>query len=147
MALNTETRKNLIDTSPIVAAIAEAESGTTGEIRVHITKRWIEPDVFKRAQKVFKKLKMHETRQRNAILLYVNIKKRRYAIIGDQGIHQAVGDAYWKELSQGLAEDLRSTHFERAIAIAVKTLGETLRRYFPGQKPAKNELSNEVTHD
>lgn len=147
MALNTETRKNHLDSSPIVAAIAEAEKGTTGEIRVHITKRWIEGDIYKRAQKVFKKLKMHETRQRNAVLLYVNIKKHRYAIVGDQGIHQAVGEAYWKELSKGLSEDLRSTHFERAIAIAVKTLGETLRRYFPSDTHTANELSNEVTHE
>lgn len=147
MALNTETRKNDLDTSPIVAAIAEAERGTTGEIRVHITKRLIEPNVFKRAQKVFTKLKMNETQQRNAILLYVNIKRHRFAIVGDQGIHAIVGKKYWEELSQGLTQDLQSTHYERAIAIAVKTLGETLKRYFPSDTHTKDELSNEVTHD
>lgn len=147
MALNTETRENQLDTSPIVAAIAEAEKGTTGEIRVHITQRWIEPDIFKHAQKIFQKLGMHKTEQRNAVLLYINIKRHRFAIVGDQGIHKAVGTSYWNELSKGLTQDLRSTHYERAIAIAVKTLGETLKRYFPSNSSTDNELMNDVTSD
>ena len=135
--------------SPIVAAIAAAERGTTGEIRVHLSKRRWDPDPFARAQKIFAQLGMYRTNQRNAVLLYVNLRKRKFAIIGDEGIHQAVGGRYWQELSNALRDDLHSTHLENALALAVRTIGLTLARFFPAALEASNpdELTNEITED
>ena len=141
---NTTTR------SPIVSAIARAERGTTGEIRVHLSRRRWDPDPFARAQKIFTQLGMFRTNQRNGVLLYVNLRKRKFAIIGDEGIHKAVGGRYWEELSQALRDDLHSTHLENAIALAVRTIGLTLARFFPATNDGNgnpNELLDEVTED
>lgn len=117
--------------SPIVQAIREAQRETTGEIRVQISRRWLEKDPFARARKLFSQFGMTRTSHRNAVLLYVNTRTRRFALVGDQGIHEAVGQRYWDELAQALGRDLQSTQIERAIAIAVLTLGATLKRFFP----------------
>ena len=137
-------------TSPIVEAIAEAESGTSGEIRVHLTKRWFERDPYARAQALFKSLGMTETRLRNGVLLYANLRKRRFAVVGDEGIHQAVGQEFWEGLAKRLSERLLSTHPERAIAAAVQEIGIELKRHFPSHASPDgnpNELSNEITED
>jgi uncharacterized membrane protein len=117
--------------SPIVQALAKAEAGTTGEIRVHLTKSLFEKDPFGRATRLFERFGMARTSQHNAVLLYVNLRKQRFAIAADHGIDQAVGPHYWKLLSKELAENLRSTHPERAIALAIESLGQKLRQHFP----------------
>lgn len=135
--------------SPIVRAIALVESVTTGEIRVHISKHWIEKDPHRRARRLFHIFGMEKTTHRNAVLLYINLRRKKFAIVGDEGIHQKVGQKYWEELAQALAQDLRGTHSENAIALAVRTIGFTLQHYFPlaKGKPHPNELPNEVTED
>jgi uncharacterized membrane protein len=124
-----ETGKNTAD--PIVQAIAEAERGTTGEIRVHLSRRWIERNPFKRAIALFNRYGMSRTTHRNAVLIYINRRTRKFAIIGDEGIHKAVGQKGWEALGGELRGHLLTTHYERAIAMTVNDLGALLRLFFP----------------
>lgn len=117
--------------SPIIDAIAEAEQGTTGEIRVHLSRNQFERDSFRHAQRIFYQFEMFRTTHRNAILIYVNLRKRRFAILGDQGIHDKTGQKFWEKLARELSQDLRSTHPEKAIALTVLKAGECLRTQFP----------------
>ncbi len=135
--------------SPIVNAITEAEEQTTGEIRVHLSRHWIEPNALSRANHLFAKFAMKETQHRNGVLLYVNLRKRQLAIVGDQAIHKHVGQPYWEKLISGLQRDLRATHYENAISNTVRQIGKELTRHFPlGQgKHKTNELPNIVTED
>ncbi|MFL5813484.1 MAG: TPM domain-containing protein [Bdellovibrionia bacterium] len=135
--------------SKIVEAIADAETHTTGEIRVHVSKRWFERDPYRRAQKVFDRLGMGRTTLKNAVLLYVNLRRRKFAIYGDEGIHQSVGQRYWERIARELSQDLRGTHHENAIAMAVAKIGKALAENFPVDSTHLNhqELSNDVTSD
>jgi len=125
-------------TDPIVNAIAAAEAGTTAEIRVHLSKRFFEKDPLKRAFRLFDRFDMARTRERNAVLIYINLRCRRFAVLGDQSAERTLGQAYWRELAASLAEDLRSTDPERAIAQAITRLGEKLRLHFPKNLAPKN---------
>jgi uncharacterized membrane protein len=135
--------------SPIVDAIQRAEENTTGEIRVHLSKKWIERDPFRRATRLFRQFGMFRTTHRNAVLLYVNLKRKKFAIIGDEGIHQVVGQRYWEELAIELKRALISTHPENAIAIAVTHIGGVLQKHFPLEAGEHNhhELKNEFSED
>ncbi|MDR3606178.1 MAG: TPM domain-containing protein [Oligoflexia bacterium] len=134
--------------SKIVASIAEAEGQTTGEIRVHLSRHWIEPNAFARATYLFKKFGMTETTHRNAVLLYVNLRKRKLAVIGDISIHAKVGQRFWDELMATLQVDLRSTYYENAISTAVLRIGQVLKLHFPLEgENHSNELPNIVTED
>lgn len=130
-------------------AIALAESGTSGELRVHISYRLIESDPMKRARKLFTKQELHMTKYRNGVLIYVNPRRKKFAIVGDQGIHARVGQEYWDQWAAKLREDLRSTHYENAICDAIKHIGDTLKKFFPVREGDENpnELSNTVTED
>ncbi len=135
--------------SPIVEAIARAETGTTGEIRVHLSKRWFEKDPLGRAMQLFEQFGMFRTTRRNAVILYVNLRKRRMAIFGDTGIHDKVGQAFWEKILAELAHDLRTTHHEKAVAEAIFKIGDVLKAHFPIGAGDDNmdELPNTVTTD
>jgi uncharacterized membrane protein len=135
--------------SRIVEAIARAETHTTGEIRVHISKRWFEPDPMLRARKLFDRLGMRRTTLKNAVLLYVNLRRKKFAIYGDEGIHHSVGQKYWERIARELSQDLRGTHHENAIALAVNKIGGALAENFPVDQTHFNrqELSNDVSSD
>jgi uncharacterized membrane protein len=117
--------------SPIVEAIQAVEAETTAEIRVHLSKRLIERDPFKRASLLFHQYGMDHTTQRNAVLLYVNLRRRKFAIIGDEGAHHAFGQRAWEELAHELKRQLHSTHPENAIAHWIRRLGFRLAMEFP----------------
>lgn len=138
------------ETSPIVREIIRAEKRTTGEIRVHISERRRDKDPYASGLKIFHEHKMTRTQHRNGVLLYVNRRLRRFAIVADTGIHAVVGQSYWDSLAQLLADDLKSTHWENAVSMAVRTIGVTLSMHFPAAAPGKSnpdELSNEVSRD
>ena len=75
----------------LVEAINQAEQRTSGEVRVFIESKCRFVDALDRAQEIFFKLKMQETEQRNATLIYVAVKDRQAAVYGDEGIHVKVG--------------------------------------------------------
>lgn len=135
--------------SPIVLAIQDAEKLTSAEIRVALSsQRFFAGDAYKKARKVFAQYGMHKTRERNSVLIFVNLKKHQFAFVGDEGIHKKVGEAFWKQMSTLLHQELISTHYERAIGRVVRVIGFSLQKYFPAKtnshEDAGNELSNEV---
>lgn len=128
---NGEMIRGSAATDPIVRAIALAETGTTGEIRVHLSRRLFEKNPFNHALWLFDRFGMTRTLQRNAVLLYVNLRRHRFAIVADQALHQVLGQNYWQQFSREFSEEMRGTDPERGVAIAVSRLGEKLKLHFP----------------
>ena len=91
-----DTKENIsaVDQAKIIKAIEMAELNTSGEIRVHIESKCKE-DTLDHAAFIFEKLEMHKTEQRNGILFYIALKDHKFAVLGDAGIHQKVGDEFW----------------------------------------------------
>mgnify|MGYP000123467453 FL=1 len=131
-------------TTEIQEAIRCAEEHTSGEIRVHIDQKCA-GDPVKRAIKVFKKLKMDATEQRNGVLLYLSFSDRKLAIIGDEGINQLVPVDFWDSTKEQMILDFRNGEFTQGIVKAIGSAGKQLGQYFPLLENDENELSNEVT--
>jgi len=129
----------------IVAAIKSAEQRTSGEVRVYVESHCRFMDAMDRAIEVFHGLRMHETADRNAVLVYVAMKDHQLAIYGDEGIHSKVGTEFWnKELKLMLSAFNRNNHAE-GIATVVKEIGEVLVEHFPYNKETdKNELPDDI---
>ncbi|MGB0404370.1 MAG: TPM domain-containing protein [Salibacteraceae bacterium] len=128
----------------IVDSIKKAEKNTSGEIRVHIENRCT-GDVMDRAAQVFSKLKMHETKLRNGVLLYLATKDRRFAIIGDVGINQKVDDNFWDSTKEEMLENFKKDKFFDGLCKGILSSGEQLKSYFPYQTDDINELSDEIS--
>jgi uncharacterized membrane protein len=135
-----------LDEEKIVAAIAEAETRTSGEIRVYVSHRKID-DALARAQKRFVKLGMTKTAARNAVLIYFAPRVRQFAIIGDTGVHEKCGDIFWTEVTAQLSADLKSGPATEALIAAIRKIGGLLAAHFPHKPGDKNELPNQIEHD
>jgi uncharacterized membrane protein len=135
------------DLDEIAAAVRRAEAQTTAEVRVHM-ERGVPAgrEALGRAQEVFRRLRMHKTRQRNGVLVYLALEDRKLAIVGDAGIHARVGDVYWETVRDLMVRHLRAAAPREAIVNAVEELGRALAQHFPrGPGDDPNELANEVS--
>lgn len=128
----------------IVDAIKTAEKNTSGEIRVHLESIcW--GDSMERAKKVFTKLKMHETKEQNGILIYIATENRKMAVIGDAGIHKKLGAEYWNRIVQELVSKFKEGHHAQGLAAAIIDCGNQLKHYFPYSNDDKNELNDSIS--
>jgi uncharacterized membrane protein len=128
----------------ILAAIKEAEKQTSGEIRLFIENTCDE--VLDRAAYIFKELKMHETKERNGVLIYVAIVSHKFAIIGDAGIHDKVKDDFWQE-----AKDIMQRHFQQGdfvtgLTKGIHMTGEKLKTHYPFKNDDLNELPDDIVY-
>lgn len=129
----------------LVNAIAEAELKTSGEIRLHLSNFCFGNEV-KAAQKVFANLKMYQTQERNGVLIYIATLSRKVAIIGDVGIHQKLGDAFWQKIVDQLIQQFKQNKKAEALAQSIIECGEQLGKFFPLSSDDKNELTNTISY-
>jgi uncharacterized membrane protein len=135
-----------LDHDRIVGGIREAEGKTSGEIRVHVTRR--KPaDLEAAARTRFAKLGMTKTVERNGVLFYICPNLRRFQIVGDTGVHEKCGDEFWKGVASVMEEKFRQGHFTDGVLLGIATVGEVLALHFPNRPEKKNELPDEVTED
>ncbi|MBS9783224.1 MAG: TPM domain-containing protein [Pasteurella sp.] len=97
-----------------------------------------------RAEQLFDELKMYQTEQRNAVLIYLSFKPRFVAVIGDEGIHQKVGDDFWQAVYNAMKVQCQSGQFTQAICNGIQEVEKQLTKYYPIQPDDVDELSNEV---
>ncbi len=129
----------------VINAIAEAELKTSGEIRVHI-ENYCFGSELKRAARVFGKLNMHQTGARNGVLIYIAARSRKVAVVGDEGIHQKLGNAFWEKLVSDMIGQFKAERKAQALAACIVSCGEQLGKFFPRSSNDTNELSNSISY-
>ncbi len=135
-----------LEEQAIVVEIHAHEIRTTGEIRIVITSKWIlRPQRY--AVKLFDRLGIALTADRNAALIVLFIRRRRFVIIGDDALAAAVSGDYWKTLSNSLTQNLRDGQPLLALTTAIHTLGQTQASRWPADSCNPDELPNDIIHD
>jgi len=127
----------------IIDTIKETEKKTSIEIRIHIESSCKE-NIFDHAAYVFKKLKMHKTKQRTGILLYLALQDKKYAILGDIGVNQYVNNTFWEILCNDLKKDFENENFSEGIIKSIIRCGKELELHLPVGKDDIDELPNTV---
>ena len=134
----------IVDSESIKKAIQAAETRTSGEIRVSVSP-FFWGNVGKVARRAFARMHMTSTRERNGILFFVVPSRRRFAVIGDQGIHDKVGQEFWDRLAATLSARFRGGKFTEGLVEAITECGEQLASHFPyDRKTDVNELPDEI---
>lgn len=137
---------NQLDEARIVDAIAQAERKSSGEVRVYVSRRR-RTDPLAIAQKRFLDLGMTRTRHRNAVLIYIAPRTRQFAIVGDAGVHEKCGDAFWREVSASMTDLLKEGRFTDALVGAIQKVGDLLARHFPRDSDDQNELPDRIVRE
>jgi uncharacterized membrane protein len=128
----------------VIEAIREAESKTSGEIRVLIQRGKLKTDPLVAAQRKFHRLGMQKTRERNAVLIFVAPRAHKFAVVGDKAIHQKCGDEFWQRIVQGMGAHFQNEKFSHALVEAIQEVGKALAAHFPGAPTNTNELPDDV---
>jgi uncharacterized membrane protein len=130
----------------VIAAIQSAERGTSGEIRVHFQRR-VKENLLDAAKKTFLGLRMQNTRLRNAALIVVFLESRKFAILGDKGINEAVPDNFWDETRDLMGAFFRQGKMAEGLCAGIAQIGEKLKAFFPAGDDNPNELDDALTMD
>ena len=129
----------------VVQAIQSAEHQTSGEIRIHI-ESVCKGNVLDRAAWLFKSLKMHETAQRNGVLIYLSTSDRKFAIIGDSGINAVVPAGFWNDVKELMIGNFSKGNLTEGFVLGIGKVGEKLKEFFQFQKDDVNELTDEISY-
>lgn len=130
----------------VVEAIREAESRTSGEIRVVITaRRALWPERY--AWKLFDRLGMRQTKHRNGALIVVFDRRKRFVVLGDAGINEKVDPAFWSRITDTMSQRLRDGQRVEALTATVNALGDVLSTHWPPEVVNPDELPNRIHRD
>jgi uncharacterized membrane protein len=128
----------------IVHAIREAEANTSGEIRVFVQRGELNGNPLVAAQKRFHQLRMHQTRERNAVLIFVAPRAHKFAVVGDKAIHEKCGDEFWRRIIEGMRAHFQNEKFSHALVEAIQEIGKLLAAHFPKKSTSANQLPDDV---
>ena len=143
---NAITILNREEDRRLVEAIKQAELNTSGEIKVHIENR-CKGDVEKRSLVVFNKLKLNETKLRNGVLIYLAVRDHKFAIVGDEGINNVVGQGFWNDVKDLMLSHFKENRFADGLEQGIMRCGEKLKAYFPYQTDDVNEIPDDISYE
>ena len=143
-AMRTKEFLSKLEHDQIVQAIRDAESNTSGEIRVYIQRGKLDVDPLIAAQKKFHRLGMNKTPERNAVLIFVAPRAHKFAVVGDKAIHQKCGEQFWQRLVDKMREHFRNEKFSHALVEAIEETGKALASHFPKRSTPSHELPDEI---
>jgi len=135
-----------LDHAAVVAAIAEAEKKSSGQIRLFITHKRVD-DPVATAEKQFHRFGLAGTKHRNAIFLFISPASRKFAVLGDEGIHEKAGDAAWQEIGAALEGHFRQGEFTAGLIAAIHRAGDLLALHYPPTPESVNQLPDDIETD
>lgn len=132
----------------IVAAINDLERITTGELRLYVEDFCMRDHPVERAAEIFHLFGMHNTAERNGVLVYLAEKSRHLAIWGDTGINDRVGYEFWDEEKKLLREHLQHDQAAKGLQEVIRQIGQKLQAFFPADpnNPNVNELPDDIIY-
>jgi uncharacterized membrane protein len=129
----------------IVEAIRVNEKRTSGEIRVFVERKCKYVNPLDRAAQVFYGLKMDNTEDHNAVLVYIATKHHQLSVFGDAGIYQKTGQPFWNEKVSHMIQNFNRNDYTKGLVQVINEIGEALYVHFPYNNDTdKNELPDDI---
>ena len=145
--MSVNSRRKLlktIDVDRVKAAIAAAERETCGEVRVSVSRFFWGP-VRSVAERAFARLGMAKTKDRNAVLFFIVPSRKKFVVLGDQGIHDKVGQDFWECVAGLMSGHFKKGEFTEGLVAGIGEAGRELAAYFPYDAATDvNELADDV---
>ena len=90
---------------------------------------------------------MEKTAERNTILILVVPRAQKFAVVGDEGVHQKCGAEFWHQLIEGMRGHFKREAFTDALVEGIHCAGHLLAQHFPRLSDDRNELPDDVVED
>ncbi len=100
----------------------------------------VEEEVFEGAVTSFYSEKLHQTRDKNGILIYISVYEKKVWILADEGINKCIEQRIWDSLAMELSQNIKDGARCQALCNTIKQIGDILQSHFPIKDDDKNEL-------
>lgn len=127
----------------IKECIEQIEAQTTGEICICV-EQYCDQDPITRAHEYFVKLEMTKAKRRNGVLIYLALSDNVFAIIGDEGIHNIVGEMFWDDAKTTMKENFKHGEIVKGVILGIRKVGDVLIQHFPKTDDDQNELKDDI---
>jgi uncharacterized membrane protein len=118
------------DKARVREAIAAAQHETSAPIHVSIAP-YFWGSVRATAERAFRKHGLADTPQRNGVLFFLVPSRREFAVIGDAGAHEALGQPVWDAVAATLREHLLRKDATTGLELSIERLARELAAHFP----------------
>ena len=142
--MQTKEFLSRLEHDAIVQAIRDAESKTSGEIRVFIQRGKMKGDALVAARNRFHRLGLHKNAHHNDVLIWIAPRAHKFAVIGDEAIHQKCGHELWVRLVDKMRDHFRHENFTQALIDAIHDIGASLASHFPRASGSAGREPDEV---
>ena len=144
MVMTRQQLLSSIESGRVKAAIEQAEDQTSGEIVVSVSP-FFWGSVEKAARRAFARLGVTRTQSRNGVLFFIVPSRRSFVVLGDQAIHEKVGQNFWNDVAAQLSGHFREGNFTEGLVHGINEVGRQLAAHFPYDRSTDvNELSDEI---
>ena len=134
----------LLEAQALGAAAGLVLSALDPVVRMTVPRRVAAHRVHRECLANFTAAGLHETRERNGVLLYLSELERRVQILADRGIHGKVGEAFWRTQVDAIVRGIGEGRATSAVSDAVRRIGDELGSHFPHRPDDTNELGDHV---
>ena len=118
---------------------------TCTPIRQMVTPKWLQQQNCARySTEQFFRQQLHETRARNAILIFVSWDEKYVTIVADKGINEQVQQSDWDDLISGFVNAIKADDMANGFLSIIGGAGDLLINHFPVESPKTDELPNHL---
>ena len=96
------------------------------------------------AREQFFEQRLHLTRARTGVLIFVSVAERYVEIIADRGINELVSPGTWDEAVADFVERVRAGRTAEGFLAAIEIVGARLAEHFPRAADDVDELPNRL---
>jgi uncharacterized membrane protein len=122
--------RRFLDRKRVRDAIISVERTTTAPLHVSLAP-YFWGDVYRVAQRAFKRLRLERTPERNAVLFFIVPSRHRFALFGDEGAHAKIGQEVWDHVARAMEEALCAGDPTEGVVRGIEELGRHLAKHFP----------------
>jgi len=98
----------------------------------------------RRAREQFLAQKLHTTRDRTGVLLFVSVFEQHVELLADAGIHARVPEGAWNTLIRHFTARIQDGQIGDGFVEAVNAIGTHLATHFPADGTNPNELPDHL---
>jgi putative membrane protein len=96
------------------------------------------------AREQFYAQRLHHTRERTGVLLFVSVAEHYVEILADEGINARVAAGTWDQIVANFVAQVKQRHIAQGFLDAVAACGAVLAQQFPAQAQNPDELPNRL---
>jgi uncharacterized membrane protein len=129
-----------VDKKRVRDAIVRAEETTSAPIAVSVVPH-LEGDVHAAALRALHARGLSRTPERNAVHFFVVPSRREFAVVGDAGAHERLGQAAWDGVAATVERHFRRGDPTAGLIAGIEEIGSLLARHFPRTPPRERDAT------